>query len=409
MIDIDQELSKYGLTRQDYDACLKDIRDKLNGNNDMDWDEIVEKYNLPLSRDCVRKASSAKPFGFVFVEEYIKQKESGDESSDNVKNAYLKMIREEREELRKERQKLSDERTDYQRSLREVSRKESFIELIERTMAKDVARLEYKPAPTINESNDMVVCLSDLHTGIDVKNWWNTYNVEILKERLSRYIDEIKQIQEVHKCKVCEVVLGGDNISGLIHPNLRLQNNENVIEQVKTATEVIGDFIAELQGYFEVIRVHSVSGNHSRLSPNKEEHLKGEELDALITFCLGIKFEKCPNIEVCEDGYIDSTLNTFTTRGGKLFYLVHGDKDTPGTVASRLTMMTGAKPDAIIMNHRHHNAYDTAYGVKVIQVGCVVGTDDHCVDLRISGEPEQVVIITNEKRAVKCLYDIGLK
>lgn len=120
-------------------------------------------------------------------------------------------------------------------------------------------------------------------------------------------------------------------------------------------------------------------------------------------------FANNPSVTIHEDGYVDNSINTFVTRGGKLFYLVHGDKDTPSNAVRNLTLMTGKKPDAVLMAHRHHNAFDTQYGVKVVQMGCVVGTDDHCVDLRISGEPEQCVIITTRERPVKCLYDIGLK
>ena len=88
--------------------------------------------------------------------------------------------------------------------------------------------------------------------------------------------------------------------------------------------------------------------------------------------------------------------------------MVHGDKDTPSNVVKNLTLISGIKPDGIIMGHRHHNAYDTEHSVKVVQCGCVVGTDDYCVDKRISGEPEQCVFITSENRTVKCLYDVGL-
>lgn len=404
MIDIDQELKKYGLDREKYELCLKDIKDKINGSNDMDWAEIVAKYNINCHSDTLRKASQTI-FGGKFVADYFAEKNAVDTASEG----YLAQLRLEKEEVKKERQKLSDERTDYQRSLREQARRESFLEVIERGLAAQIEPLDYKETPVINNDEDMIVCLSDLHAGIEVKNWWNTYDINILRSRLCKYIDEIKAIQAIHQCHRCELVLGGDAISGLIHPNLRLQNNENVIEQIKTAITYIGEFIAALQDSFSEIRVHSVSGNHSRLSPDKAEHLNGEELDALIPFCLKMKFAKNTSVVIHEDGYIDNSINSFVTRGGKLFYLVHGDKDTPSNAVKNLTLMTGTKPDAVLMAHRHHNAYDTQYGVKVIQMGCVVGTDDHCVDLRISGEPEQCVIITTRERTVKCLYDIGLK
>lgn len=313
-------------------------------------------------------------------------------------------------DIEKARIKLRDERTDYQRSLREDARRESFIELVERSMAKNIKPFDYKISPVIDSDEDMIVCLSDMHAGIEVSNWWNDYSTDILRKRLHIYLDEIRSVQQLHRCKVCYLVLGGDEISGLIHANLRLQNNENVIEQLKIAVTYIGEFIHTLQDWFEEINVYSVSGNHSRVNPNKEEHLRGEELEEMIPFCLKLQFANNDNVKICDSAAhkIDSTIGAFKTRGNKLFYVVHGDHDAPSNVVKNLTLMSGVKPDGIIMGHRHHNALDTEHSVKIIQCGCVVGTDDYCIDKRISGEPEQCVIITSRKRAVKCFYDIGL-
>ena len=358
-------------------------REKDAGKLDLGWEEIADIINREFREDDSEyrnESAYRKPY------QQAKRFYEAGVFKDLTSEKYIELLKLEQQELKKERQKISDERVDFQKSIREEARKESFIELIERVLSQNVKPLDYKPALTgLNDSDDMVVCLSDLHTGIEVKNSWNTFNTSVLKDRLCRYIDEIKSIQAIHKCSRCELVLGGDAISGFIHPNLRLQNNENVIQQIQIAITYIGDFIVALQDAFSEIRVHSVAGNHSRLSPNKEEHLRGEELEALIPFCLKIKFANNPNIVVCEDGYIDNSINSFVTRGGKLFYLVHGDKDTPSNVVKNLTLMTGKKPDAILLAHRHHNAFDTQYGVKIVQMGCVVGTDDHCVDIRIAG------------------------
>lgn len=319
-------------------------------------------------------------------------------------------IAEQKREIEKAIIKLRDERTDYQKSLREDARRESFIELVERSIAKNIEPFNYKASPVINSDDDMVVCLSDLHAGIEIDNWWNVYNTQILKNRLHKYLNEIHKIQKTHQCKICHVVLGGDAISGAIHENLRLQNNENVIEQLKIVITYIGEFIYILQEWFESINIYSVSGNHSRLNPNKEYHLKGEELEEMIPFCLKIQFAQNDKVSVCDymACKIDSTISAFKTRGNKLFYVVHGDHDTPSNVVKNLTLMSGTKPDGIIMGHRHNNALSTEHGVKIIQCGSVVGTDDYCVDKRISGEPEQCVFITNEHRTIQCLYDIGL-
>jgi predicted phosphodiesterase len=398
------------LSNETEDQCLWRIgQAKDTGILMLGWVEIAAFLNKTFREDETQYYDSSayrkKYRNFVTAYEGIFSKE-------NFTNEEMMTIQEHKRELEKAKIKLRDERIDYQRSLREDARRESFLELIERSMAKNIAPFEYKPSIISYRKNldDMVVCLSDLHAGIEVRNWWNTYDTKILKKRLHCYLDEIINIQDVHQCRVCHLVLGGDNISGLIHANLRLQNNENVVEQLKIAVTYIGEFIDTLQPYFDKIEVHSVAGNHSRLNPNKDNHLKGEELDDMIPFCLGLQFANNDKVRIC-DGCaekIDSTISAFVTTGGKRFYIVHGDKDAPSSAVKNLTLISGTKPDGIIMGHRHHNAFDTEHDVKIIQCGSVVGVDDYCVDKRISGSPEQCVFITSEHRVVKCLYDIGL-
>lgn len=381
---------------------------KANGLlGDITWVEVADFFNKEFREDETQYYDSS-----AYRKRYKNFSDAYEElfSQENFTNEEMMTIEEHKRELEKAKIKLRDERIDYQKSIREDARRESFIELIERAMSINVEAFDYKQSPIIDSNEDMVVCLSDLHAGIEVQNWWNTYNTKILKQRLHKYLDEICEIQKLHQCKICHIVLGGDQVSGLIHNNLRLQNNENVVEQLKIAVTYIGEFIYELQNWFEEINIHSVSGNHSRLSANKDDHLKGEELDDIIPFCLKLQFANNDKIHICDSvaQKIDTTITTFVTRGDKRFYVVHGDKDSPSNVVKNLTLISGVKPDGIIMGHRHHNAYDTEHNVKIIQCGCVVGTDDYCVDKRISGEPEQCVFITSENRTVKCLYDVGL-
>ena len=71
LYNFNEELSKYGLTTDTYEKVCKDISDKLEGNNDLDWSEIRDKYNITCNPDTIRKASSTI-FGGQFRTEYLK-------------------------------------------------------------------------------------------------------------------------------------------------------------------------------------------------------------------------------------------------------------------------------------------------------------------------------------------------
>lgn len=375
------------------------------GALDMDWDELATVIN----KEC-RDDEEEYRTGCAYRKPYSAAKRFYDAGvfSKISDEAHIEALKIEQRELKKERQKLRDERSEYSRLLREQARRESFIELVKEAMSTSVEPLEYAEKSDIIETdNDMIICLSDLHAGMEVNSTFNRFNTSILRDRLCQYIEEIIDIQKSNQCKECYLVLGGDLISGLIHSQIRIENNENVIEQVKIVSVLLGDFVKALLDKFEKIHIYSVSGNHSRLSPEKENQLKGEELDALIPFYLELMYSNCNNV-IVHKNEIDDTIISFRTRGGKLFYGVHGDKDNISTVVKNLTLFTGIKPDAIIVGHRHHNALSTDSNVKVIQCGCVMGMDNFCVDHRISGRAEQCVVITNAISTVKCMYDIGL-
>ena len=71
MSDFETILSEYGLTQEKYESCIADIQDKINGNVDMDWQDIVDTYNLPMTNTTLRKACSSMPFGCKFVLDYF--------------------------------------------------------------------------------------------------------------------------------------------------------------------------------------------------------------------------------------------------------------------------------------------------------------------------------------------------
>lgn len=87
-MDILSELSQYGLTQSQYEECVQLILDKKNGINDLDWQEICNKYNLPISPDNLRRVNSTI-FGGSFIAEYFKNKDYiSTQSIEEIQNTY---------------------------------------------------------------------------------------------------------------------------------------------------------------------------------------------------------------------------------------------------------------------------------------------------------------------------------
>ena len=403
--DFIAELSKYGLTTETYEKSLQECSNKVQGISNVDWADIVEKYNLNIHYDSLRKSQQLAPFGGSFVSEYYKWKLSQAKNVDN--DEYLHKIQLEKQEIQKEKRKLFDERLDINKRLREESRLETTIEKFE-DMLTDIGSKRYITYSTISNKSkeDMIVCLSDLHIGATFYGFDGYYDSRIAKERLNDYLAEIIEIQKTHKAENCTCVLLGDIISGNLHKVISVTNKENVIEQVKLACEYISDFVYELGKNFNKVELRGVSGNHSRIE-EKEDALLGERLDTLIIWFVKSMLKNVPNITV-EDENIDDTLSTFFVRD-KLYYAVHGDFDGTNTNAvAKLVLWSKNTPYCILCGHKHYPAMSDVSGIKVIQSGSLCGSgDEYTRQKRLTGEPSQTVLVVNEN-GIKCHYPIIL-
>lgn len=406
MTDLERKIREYGLTPDQYEACLSDAYQKANHIIDLDWQEIIDKYGLNIHYDTLRKATQTI-FGGAFVSEYYKAKRAAQKD-----DTYLAELRAEKYEIRKQKQQLFDERTALNKTLREEGRRESMFDIVKRAIEEyRPIRFDYQPPTARKGDNDLIIHLTDIHCGVNINSPMNQFNTEILKERLQKYLDEIIEIQRMYQSENAYLILGGDNINGIIHLNARVEAKENIITQIMVVTDLISDFIYELSKVFNKVEVHTTAGNHSRSTASKEETIKGENFDLLVPYICGKDLKNVENVEFVSN-YLDCDIATFMVRG-HMVYATHGDKDTVKNVVYHMTNFARkAKlplPDMCYLGHRHTNSMETIDDVKVIQSGCVDGMDSYTIDSRLVGTPEQTVTVVTEQHRVKALCDIPLE
>lgn len=329
----------------------------------------------------------------------------------NNEDEYFKKLRIEKQELQKEKQKLFDERTGLNKLLREQSRREELFNIVKRAIDEyEPIVFDYSPAPIIDSDSDMIIHVTDVHCGVNIVSPFNTYNFDILQERLKKYLDEIIEIRETYNSQNAYVILGGDMLHGLIHTNARIEAKENIIEQIKKVSDVIGHFIDVLRYQFSNVFVYTTPGNHGRSMASKEEAIRGENFDLLVPYVLSKDFKRVENVFI-EENTLDVNIATFNVRGWNV-YASHGDKENEKTVVYNMTKLARRAryplPDMCFLGHRHTNGLSTVDEVKVIQSGCVDGMDSYAIDGRFVGSPEQTVTVVTQKKRVKALCDIQL-
>ena len=349
------------------------------------WQDVCDLLNSELNHDYNESWYRKMYQSFMMMFDAIKSKYFDDEQ--------IHKIEQKKQELIKERFRLNDERVAYNRALRNDARLESRLDKLEEAIL-DFGKEAYvsSPVKTIKSNNDLLVILSDLHIGQTFDSFGGKYNTDIAKQRLCKYLDEIIALRDIYNSENCYVSLQGDLISNSIHKTIAITNQENVIQQIKKASELVTMFVYELSKHFNKVMVTSVSGNHSRLD-KKEDALKDERLDDIVIWYMNAALSGVNNVELKTNNK-DSTFAEMDIRGKK-YINVHGDYDTfsKAGIAS-LSMMLGYFPYAITFGHLHTCAMQDEGGVKILRGGSLAGSgDDYTIQKRLPGNATQMVCV----------------
>lgn len=394
MFDIKEIFNKYNMDETIYNNLLKDCSDKINGLSEMDWIEISEKYNLGFAGDTLRKAQQVPLVGGQFIREYYMSKLEENMFS----NEYSTQIDNQLRKLEREKVKFRDERNAWNKQNYNTARTEQKLDYLEevlKTFGKNI--FVKNKMPIVNHSdNEMIIMLSDLHIGGCFDNSFGSFNSDIAKERLDKYFDYVCEYAELYKVSKVTIVALGDLLNGNIHHSIQVTNRENVIDQIKLASELIAEFCYKCSNIFEHIDFYNVSGNHSRIS-TKDDAIHSERLDDLIGWIVSKTLSHIDNFKYIKST-IDNGISSFNICGNQ-YVCIHGDYDASNTngVAS-LSLMLGVIPYAILRGHFHTPSYNEVNGVKIIQGGSLVGSgDQYTLEKRLTGKPSQTILICNEQ------------
>lgn len=377
---------------------------KDDGIIDETWTELADIFNEELREPGEEYSESAYRKKYAAMKSF--KEDFGTPATGNEDEiAELKTLK---RELEKEKVKVRDERNEYRRLIREEARKESYLDQITRAVieAAGATALEYTGPyyhSKLKYSSDLIISLTDLHCGLTANNYWNKFDENVLKSRLKEYLERIFEIRKRHDSENAYVCIT-EILSGFIHPALRIENNQDLINQFLIAINYVTDFLVELSKKFVKVLVYVAPGNHSRMTAKKDQSLSHENLDNLIIPFLKAKLQNYENI-ICNQNAIDHQFAVFKVRKS-LVVFVHGDKDTPSTVVENMVNMLGDKPNICLMGHRHTNELHTEGDVKIIQSGCLSGTDEYAINIRKHNKPEQAVCVITADNGLDCIYDV---
>ena len=406
-------------TDEEYEIRICALKDEF----DLSWDDIAAIINTELGQNYTesryRKMWKAYCLGVknTAIQKRPRNKQEGEYltysndtkvvKDDISESSNFSDYIQQKIDLQKERVKISDERIQANAYIRALAREETIkeiaLECAREMNSKKILRPNNNNFCIDEDKNSAIVCLSDWHYGIDINNYWNVYNPDIAKKRVSKLREEVRDLCIRNNVKDLHVVNLSDLIAGRIHLGIRLESRFDVITQTIQVSEILAELLNDWAADFE-INYYDCLDNHSRLEPNKKDAMDLESLARIIPWYLKERLDK--SIVIHENEY-DEGIITFKCHGYEIVG-VHGDHDKLSAVVNNMSLMTHRHYDLVVTAHLHHFSADEQHETVVLSNGSLMGVDTYAKNLRLTSKASQNLIIVNDTSPCFCIYRIVL-
>lgn len=380
----------------DYQIRLFENAKLLNLSRQEIADILNKESGLNYSESKWRKEYAS----YVRWSEYERSKNS-------EPNQEIDKLEEKIKEFEIQKIQFQDKKREYKNYLKHEARLDNLLKgLIDgiKDEINSTKPLVYNKEKTVFRGDTaLTLLLSDLHKGMVTDNHWNKFNDEIFNNRMTQTIEETIAYQKLTGAKHLHIMQLGDLIEGNLHRLTKIGETENAVEQTKSVAEALSDMVSLLASYFETVTVHSVKGNHDRVSSRKEEEIKTESFHDFITWYMAARLENFENVSFNENNY-DSEIIVADILG-KTYFGIHGHLEKGyNSVIQNLTMMIQKFPTAIFAGHIHKNFENEVHGVDLIINGGFAGTNDYAKDNRLVSKAHQKLLWLDENGRKATFY-----
>lgn len=327
--------------------------------------------------------------------------------SDREDNDLIRELEEKRIELEKEKVRFQDQRREYKKYLRQDARFEHLKDIIKREI-NNVAKEKELIVPycrQVHGDREAILILSDWHIGATNDNHWNKFNLDIAKQRVGKLLEKTIAHCRRNSVNTIHIELLGDLVNGYLHIGNRIENEEDIISQIMTASEILSEFATELSAHIPNVKIYSATGNHGRCSPNLKESIEIENFERMIPWYMKSRLKNNERIEFIENE-VDSNIIIMRFLN-ETIYACHGHMDKPNSAISNLSRMLKEFPTEAHFGHYHSYKEFDEYDMTTTVNGTLSGVDEYAKRIRKTGSPMQVLMIYNEEGR-ECTYKIKL-
>lgn len=369
---------------------------KDEGLIDLSYGEIAKiinsHYVLNYGESKYRKDYQiAKRYhDLVFVDQY-----------ENI-DEYKRELEELQDELYKKKTRTRDAIREKRMLLRDEARLEELVDNLHKTISNlEPLKIDKRSRP--ESERHAILLISDWHIGMVVDNYWNKFDIDIAKERVSKLFHDTVKYCNLMGVSNLYVVNLGDQISGSIHVTTRVQEGMDSIEQTMTVAEMIANLLNDFNNEGFNVNYVSMTDNHSRRLPNWRESIENESFVKIVDWYVKSRLSKSDITFI--DNIVDDGIATFLV-GGKNVFAVHGHRDKPKSVVKDLSLALKVVPDLVLMGHYHHRYNESFNETRLVINGSLIGTDEYAKGARYFSKPSQALLVLDGENFID--FDIVL-
>lgn len=365
-------------------------------SQELEWEDIVEKCDLGVHRDVLRKAMQPATFGAYAIYKYMLKNGLSDDET-------IKLLDQKILESKIEVQKLRDLRMGYtEKEIRGVARKQALLEEIQ-YFIKDLKPIKVPELKEIVSTDKKMICgVADCHFGKELLiegldgSILNEYNEDIFYQRMWNLMEEY--IYLIKKEQISKIVFFdlSDSISGILRQTDLMHIKYGIIESSIKYAHFMAQWLNELSSYV-YIDYYACKGNHCelRLLNSKSGEFGSENTQIIIDEMLKLALldNKRININDTKDlQYVDID--------GYKVLATHGQNESNlVTSVKEYKEIYNVDIDLMLTGHLHSSKQETAsLRSKVIQFPSMIGIDDFSMKIKKTAKAEAKAIIKEGKR-----------
>jgi hypothetical protein len=381
---IDNPILKRQEDESDFDYKVRLCVSKLNKEIDLDWSEIIDLLQLDCSADHLRKLSYA--YKEMTDNLYNKQLESVEDEE------FLNKLTKKKLELQKERVKLSAEKNEINKWIRDQGKSELFYEkyldILSKRQLPEVPKFYI---PKVEMDHDWILDFADMHYGKQVKihgledELLAEYSTGIFERRMWDLLNQTIHKIEKENIKHLTVFNLGDSIDGILRMSQLQAIQLGIMDSQMGFADFMVVWLNELSKHKVNIDYYSTQGNHDEIRPlgSSKGDFAHENVSRLINWHLERMLANNQNINIHKNKpmqYVDIVgTKILATHGQDEKNLENSIRDYTTTYNKKIHML--------LTGHLHNTntktvGMDGMQNIEFYQHPSICGIDDYSLKLK---------------------------